>query len=87
MTNLNFLFAAYTAVWVLLFLYILMVARRNRALQKELEELRQLLERRNRWWQIAFAERQAKEGDHLVDPIFFRVKVESMSGLCARAEA
>jgi len=46
-TNLNFLFAAYTAVWVLLFLYILMVARRNRALQKELEELRQLLERRN----------------------------------------
>ncbi|MBP1685026.1 MAG: hypothetical protein H6Q33_1169 [Deltaproteobacteria bacterium] len=47
MTNLNFLFAAYTAVWVLLFLYILMVARRNRALQKELEELRQLLERRN----------------------------------------
>lgn len=46
-TNLNFLFAAYTAVWVLLFLYILMVARRNRALQRELEELRQLLERRN----------------------------------------
>lgn len=43
----NFLFAAYTAVWVLLFLYILMVARRNRALQKELDELRQLLERRD----------------------------------------
>jgi CcmD family protein len=45
-TNLKFLFAAYTAVWVLLFLYILMVSRRNRALQKELEELRQLLQRR-----------------------------------------
>jgi hypothetical protein len=29
----------------LLFLYILMVARRNRVLQKELEELRQLLQR------------------------------------------
>ncbi len=46
-TNLTFLFAAYTAVWVLLFLYILMVARRNRALQKELDELRQLLQRRD----------------------------------------
>jgi len=44
--NLIFLFAAYTAVWVLLFLYILMVARRNRVLQKELDELRQLLQRR-----------------------------------------
>ena len=46
-TNLNFLFAAYTAVWVLLFAYILMVSRRNRTLQKEIDELRQLLQRRN----------------------------------------
>ena len=53
---------------------------------EEREHARQLLERRNRWWQVAFAERQAKEGDHLVDPIFFRIKVESMSGLCTRAE-
>ena len=47
MMNLNFLFAAYTAIWVLLFLYMLMVSRHNRALQKEIEELRQLLQRRN----------------------------------------
>jgi len=46
MTNLGFLFAAYTAVWVLLFLYIVMLSRRNRALEKEIEELRQLLQRR-----------------------------------------
>ena len=46
MTNLNFLFAAYTAVWVLLFLYIHVLARRNRALEKEIEELRELLQRR-----------------------------------------
>ena len=46
MTNLNFLFAAYTAVWVLLFLYILSLSRRNRALDKEVEELRELLQRR-----------------------------------------
>lgn len=46
MTNLGFLFAAYTAVWVLLFLYVVMLSRRNRALGKEIEELRQLLQRR-----------------------------------------
>jgi CcmD family protein len=47
MTNLGFLFAAYTAVWVLLFLYIVMLSRRHRALEKEIEELRQLLQRRH----------------------------------------
>jgi CcmD family protein len=47
MANLNFLFAAYTAVWVLLFFYILALSRRNRFLQKEIEELRELLQRRN----------------------------------------
>lgn len=46
MTNLNFLFAAYTAVWILLFLYILSLSRRNRSLDKEVEELRELLQRR-----------------------------------------
>jgi CcmD family protein len=44
--NLNFLFAAYTAIWVLLFLYILMLSRRNRTLQKEIDELRELMQRR-----------------------------------------
>jgi CcmD family protein len=46
MTNLNFLFAAYTAIWVLLFLYILSLSRRNRSLDKEIEELRELLRRK-----------------------------------------
>ena len=46
MENLSFLFAAYTAVWVLLFLYIHVLSRRNRSLEKEIEELRALLERR-----------------------------------------
>jgi CcmD family protein len=48
MTNLNFLFAAYAAVWVLLFFYILSLSRRNRSLDKEIEELRELLQRRQR---------------------------------------
>jgi CcmD family protein len=46
MENLNFLFAAYSAVWVLLFLYILVLSRRSRSLEKEIEELRELLQRR-----------------------------------------
>ena len=45
MTNLGFLFAAYTAVWVVLFLYILTVARQNRALRREIDELRELVQR------------------------------------------
>ncbi len=46
MENLNFLFAAYAAVWVLLFVYVVVLSRRNRALEREIEELRQLLQRR-----------------------------------------
>ncbi len=45
MDNLNFLFAAYTVVWVFLFLYVLTLSRRNQTLEREIEELRQLLER------------------------------------------
>jgi CcmD family protein len=45
MENLDFLFAAYTAVWLMLFLYITILARRNRALEKEVQELRALLQR------------------------------------------
>jgi CcmD family protein len=46
-TNLNFLFAAYTAIWVLLFVYVFLLSRRNRSVQKEIDELRQLLRRQN----------------------------------------
>jgi CcmD family protein len=46
MKNLDFLFAAYTAIWVLLFIYISTLSRRNRSLEREIEELRELLGRR-----------------------------------------
>jgi CcmD family protein len=46
MSNLGFLFAAYTAVWVLLFLYMVVLARRNRTLEREIEDLRELLQKR-----------------------------------------
>ena len=48
MTNLTFLFAAYMAIWVILFLYLTTLGRRNRSLAKEIEELRELLGNRDR---------------------------------------
>lgn len=44
MKNLDFLFAAYSAIWILLFLYISVLSRRNRSLEREIEDLRELLE-------------------------------------------
>jgi len=40
----SYLFAAYTAVWIGLFLYLLRLARRSRELEDEIRELRKLLE-------------------------------------------
>ena len=45
MTNLPYLFAAYAAVWIGLFVYLLRLERRSRELEEELRELRRLLER------------------------------------------
>lgn len=43
MTNLGYLFVAYAVVWIGLFVYLLRLGRRNRELEEELRELRQLL--------------------------------------------
>ncbi len=40
MKGLSYLFAAYTAVWLALFGYLLAIGRRARRLERELEELR-----------------------------------------------
>lgn len=45
MTNLSYLFAAYAAVWIGLFVYLLRLGRRTRELEEELEELRRRLGR------------------------------------------
>ena len=45
MTNLPYLFAAYAAVWIALWVYLLRLGRRNRELEDEVRELRRLLER------------------------------------------
>ena len=38
--NLQYLFAAYTAIWVVLFLYVNRLHRREKALWSEVEQLR-----------------------------------------------
>jgi len=43
-TNIGYRFAAYTAVWVALFVYVLRLGRRSRELEEEIRELRRLLE-------------------------------------------
>jgi uncharacterized protein len=50
---------------------------------EERELAKSLLEKRNRWWLTAFAERQAKTNEQLIDPIFFRVEIATLSGLRA----
>lgn len=40
----TYLFAAYAAVWIGLFVYLLRLARRHRELEEEVRELRKLLE-------------------------------------------
>jgi len=42
-----YLFAAFCAVWLILFLYILSVSRRQRTLTHEVEALRQMMERKD----------------------------------------
>ena len=41
----TYLFAAYTAVWIGLFVYLRRLERRSRELEEEVRELRRLLER------------------------------------------
>jgi CcmD family protein len=41
-----YLFAAFCAVWIILFLYLLSLSRRQRALVHEVEALRQIMERK-----------------------------------------
>jgi hypothetical protein len=47
---------------------------------------RKLLEKRHRWWLNAMAERRAKSGDDWIEPLFFRIHVDSVTGLHAVGE-
>ena len=45
MNFLSYLFAAYTAFWLAIFVYLLRLGRRTRELEDEVRELRQLGDR------------------------------------------
>lgn len=42
--NLPYLFAAYAVTWVVFFIYVFFVSRRQRELEREVKELRNVLE-------------------------------------------
>jgi CcmD family protein len=42
-----YLFAAFSAVWIVLFLYLLLLSRRHRELAREVEALREMIGRGN----------------------------------------
>jgi len=46
----------------------------------ELKRARKLLGKHHRWWQVPLAERQAF-GEDLISPLFFRIHIDSMTGL------
>lgn len=56
--------------------------------QFELERshARKLLDRSQRWWINALAERQAKSEGELITPIFFRICIETLTGLRSSGE-
>ncbi len=43
--TMNYLFAAYTAIWIILAIYLFSIQSREKKLRQELENLRQLIER------------------------------------------
>jgi nitroimidazol reductase NimA-like FMN-containing flavoprotein (pyridoxamine 5'-phosphate oxidase superfamily) len=49
----------------------------------ERKHARELLEKRSQWWLNTFAERQLKLGDKLIEPLFFRICIDSITGLRA----
>jgi nitroimidazol reductase NimA-like FMN-containing flavoprotein (pyridoxamine 5'-phosphate oxidase superfamily) len=47
---------------------------------------RELLGKRHEWWLNALAERRRTSDDLSVESLFFRIDIDSMTGLCARSE-
>jgi len=53
---------------------------------RERAHARKLLEQRHRWWLNALAERRIESSDESIAPLFFRIHVESVSGLSASGD-
>ena len=54
--------------------------------ENERAHARKLLEKRHHWWLNALAERRPKIRDQQIEPIFFRIHIESISGLATQVE-
>ena len=54
--------------------------------EAELAHARVLLKKRHSWWLNAMAERRKQVPDELIAPLFFRIHIESMTGLAAVGE-
>jgi hypothetical protein len=48
---------------------------------EERAHARSLLQKRNHWWLNALAERRIQMRDHDIKPVFFRIRIQSLSGL------
>ncbi|MCX8071545.1 MAG: CcmD family protein [Candidatus Binatia bacterium] len=60
MDSLHFLFAAYTAVWAMLFLYLWVMARRTRRLEEQLQELLRLLDQQSSGGSTPFTDAEGR---------------------------
>ena len=49
--------------------------------ENERAHAHKLLDRKQRWWLNALAERDLKSDNALIDPLFFRIRIESLTGL------
>lgn len=54
--------------------------------EAERAHARTLLEKQHHWWLNALAERRIKVRDELIAPLFFRIHIDSLSGLDAVSE-
>ena len=52
----------------------------------EVAHARGLLEKRHGWWMNAMAERRMDVSDELIAPLFFRIRMDSVSGLAGIGE-
>jgi uncharacterized protein len=51
------------------------------------ERAKELLAHSAQWWAVPIAGRREKAGDLSVEPVFFRIEIESVSGLRSEPEA
>lgn len=53
---------------------------------KEREHARSLLQKRHHWWLNSLAERRLQMRDQDIKPVFFRIRIQSLSGLRGSGE-